>query len=195
MNKENKKIDPASIAFDIDGVIADTMGLFLDIAREEFHVNGVCYEDITCYSLVDCLKMDPETIDAVVERILDGKYSQTLEPIEGARDVLGRLGNGYGPILFVTARPYLGPIRDWMLELLQVDKSSVEMIATGTSAAKPDVLLDRNVTCFVEDRLETCFALEPVGITPVLYQQPWNREPHPFVEVNSWKELEALIDF
>lgn len=190
-----KKIDPASIAFDIDGVIADTMGLFLDIARDEFHVNGVCYEDITCYSLVDCLNMDPEIIDAVVARILDGNYSATLKPIRGAREVLARLGNGYGPILFVTARPQLGPIYDWMLDLLSLDKTSIDMIATGTSAAKPDVLLDRKITCFVEDRLETCFALQPVGITPVLFKQPWNRQPHPFVEVSSWNELEALIDF
>ena len=190
-----KKIDPASIAFDIDGVIADTMGLFLDIARDEFHVNGVRYEDITCYNLVDCLGMDLQIIDAVVARILDGHYKITLKPIAGAREVLARLGNGYGPILFVTARPHLGPIYDWMLNLLPLDKTSIEMIATGTSEAKTAVLLDRKIRCFVEDRLETCFALQPVGITPVLFKQPWNREPHPFVEVNSWKELGALIDF
>jgi 5'(3')-deoxyribonucleotidase len=193
--KVKKKIDPASIAFDVDGVIADTMRLFLDIARDEFHVNGVNYEDITCYSLVDCLDMDPNIIDAVVARILDGHYRVTLKPIAGAREVLARLGNGYGPILFVTARPHLGPIDDWMLDLLPLDKASIEMIATGTSEAKTDVLLDRKISCFVEDRLETCFALQPVGITPVLFKQPWNRKPHPFVEVNSWKELGALIDF
>ena len=40
-------IDPTSVAFDIDGVIADTMALFLDIARKEYRVNGICYEDMT----------------------------------------------------------------------------------------------------------------------------------------------------
>jgi hypothetical protein len=35
-------INPASAAFDIDGVIADTMTtLFLDIARGVFHINGI----------------------------------------------------------------------------------------------------------------------------------------------------------
>ena len=38
-------IHPASVAFDIDGVIADTMTLFLDIARDVFHINGIRYED------------------------------------------------------------------------------------------------------------------------------------------------------
>ena len=30
------RIDPAAVAFDIDGVVADTMRLFVDIVREEF---------------------------------------------------------------------------------------------------------------------------------------------------------------
>jgi hypothetical protein len=38
-------IHPASVAFDIDGVIADTMTLFLDIAGDVFHINGIRYED------------------------------------------------------------------------------------------------------------------------------------------------------
>ncbi|MFC1881398.1 hypothetical protein ACFL2S_07880 [Thermodesulfobacteriota bacterium] len=38
-------INPVSVAFDIDGVIADTMTLFLDIARDVFHINGIHYED------------------------------------------------------------------------------------------------------------------------------------------------------
>jgi len=40
-------IHPASVAFDIDGVIDDTMTLFLDIARDVFHINGIRYEDST----------------------------------------------------------------------------------------------------------------------------------------------------
>ena len=38
-------IHPASVAFDIDGVIADTMTLFLDIAGDVFHMSGIRYED------------------------------------------------------------------------------------------------------------------------------------------------------
>ena len=39
-------IDPAAIAFDIDGVVADTMSLFLEIARDVHHINHIRYEDI-----------------------------------------------------------------------------------------------------------------------------------------------------
>ena len=70
-----------------------------------------------------------------------------------------------------------------------------EVIPTGAYEAKTSVLLDRRISFFVEDRLETCFLLREAGITPVLFKQPWNREPHDFIEVGSWGELESLIDF
>ena len=71
----------------------------------------------------------------------------------------------------------------------------IEVVATGSFDAKADVLAARNITYFIEDRLETCFPLQAAGIVPVLFRQPWNRKRHPFLEVGSWKELESLIEF
>jgi hypothetical protein len=39
-------INAASVAFDIDGVIADTMTLFLEIASDVYYINGIRYDDI-----------------------------------------------------------------------------------------------------------------------------------------------------
>jgi len=188
-------INPASMAFDIDGVVADTMALFLEITRDVFQINNIRYADISCYDLAACTGLDQGLIDAVVERILDGNYSSTLNSIEGASDVLARIGNHHSPLLFVTARPYLGPIRDWMLALLPMASRAIDVIPTGSFENKTEVLLKRNIACFVEDRLDTCYRLQDAGISPILFKQPWNREPHPFVEVGSWRELEGLIDF
>ena len=188
-------IDPVSLAFDIDGVVADTMALFLEIARDVFQIDGIRYENISCYDLASCTGLDQGLIDAVVERILDGNYTAPLNSIDGASDVLTRIGNHRSPLLFVTARPYLGPIRDWMSALLPVSSRAIEVVATGSFANKAEVLLEKNITCFVEDRLDTCYRLQDAGIRPIVFKQPWNREPHPFVEVGSWKQLEDLIDF
>ncbi len=186
-------IKPWSIAFDIDGVIANTMELFIDIARMEHDVDWVRYEDITSYSLDDCLNLNPDIIRDVVGKLLDGSYSAPLNPIPGAADALGRLGNQH-PLLMVTARPCIGPIGKWMDRLLDPYGVSAEIIPTGDFEAKADVLLDRKITHFVEDRLETCFLLDAAGINPILFRQPWNRQPHPFTEVASWDELTKLID-
>ncbi|RPJ11622.1 MAG: haloacid dehalogenase [Desulfobacteraceae bacterium] len=187
-------IDSTTLAFDIDGVFADTMTLFIDIAQEEYNIDNLRYEDISCYYLEECVDLNPEIIRDIIVKILDGKHNAPLKPIDGSAQVLTRLGRN-GRLLFVTARPYLGPIHEWIMNTLTVDSKSVEVIATGSFDAKADVLLKKNISYFVEDRLETCFALQEKGITPVLFRQPWNRQKHPFMEVGNWEELESMINF
>jgi len=188
-------IDPASIAFDIDSVVADTMHLFLDIAREEYGETDLRYEDMTCYNLEDCLDLDPIILRQIIEKIMDGNYTAPLHPIDGAVEVLQRLAGGFGPIVFVTARPFAGPMTQWLPGVLEVDRKDIEIIAAGDFDKKARILVERNISYFIEDRLETCFRLEAEGITPVLFSQPWNRQMHHFTEVNNWREIESLIAF
>lgn len=188
-------INPATVAFDFDGVIADTMTLFLDIARSEYRIQGIDYEDITCYSLVDCVDIDEDTVLAISSKIVAGDYRCPLNIYEGAFDVLNRLVECHNPLLLVTARPYLGPVGDWVRENVSLDSHQVEVVTTGSFEAKAAVLLEKGITHFVEDRLETCFTIQEVGIVPVLFRQPWNRQPHRFLEVGSWAEIARLIDF
>ncbi|MFZ0243618.1 MAG: haloacid dehalogenase [Desulfobacterales bacterium] len=188
-------IDPMTVAFDVDGVIADTMTLFLEMARREYGIAGLSYEDITSYSLEDSLAMDPELIRIILNRIMEGDYTDPLPAFSGAAPVLSRIAGYRNPLLFVTARPHPGPIAEWMCSLVGLTPAAVQVVATGTYQAKTTVLLERGIRCFVEDRLETCYRLQEEGIEPVLYRQPWNREVHPFTEVGDWRELSALIAF
>ncbi len=184
-------VNPFKIAFDIDGVVADTMTLFLDIAKNEFGLNNIKYSDFVDYNL-DCLDISVEILEAIIKKIEDGTYLDTLKPVDGATDVLNRIGAA-SDLLFVTARPKIGPISDWMLENLDVDPLKIKIFATGGYEAKEAVLLQHDISCFVEDRLETCFILKKAGIEPVLFKQPWNRKEHPFVEVESWGDLDQII--
>jgi 5'(3')-deoxyribonucleotidase len=189
------KIDPDSIAFDFDGVLADTMTLFLDIARKDYQIQNLRYEDITCYMLKDCLEMDEDLIETIIQRIQDGSYTMPLKPMAGAAEVLTQLEKFSSPILFVTARPYTGPILDWMQSLLNLKSESLKVITTGSFEAKADILRDHRVAYFIEDRLETCFQLKNAGVEPVVFKQPWNRQVHPFHEVDSWQDIHSLIDW
>ena len=95
----------------------------------------------------------------------------------------------------VTARPEPGPIELWMNQLLDGQHHRARIVATGSFEAKTDVLLENGVKWFVEDRLETCHLIKAAGIVPVVFRQPWNREPHDYLQVGSWQELERRIAF
>jgi 5'(3')-deoxyribonucleotidase len=188
-------ICPHSLAFDVDGVIADTMSLFLNILASEYRIEGISYDDITSYKLEDCLDLEPDVITAVIGKILEGDYVVPLRPIDGADRVLPRLGKDYGPVLFVTARPHPGPILSWLKQVLSMEPHEFELIATGSFEGKSDPLKQYGITHFVDDRLETCFTLKDAGIEPIVFRQPWNRREHPFLEVGSWGEMEGLISW
>ena len=191
-NDLNLKIDPSEIGFDIDGVISDIMSLFINIAKNEYDINWIKYEDIKCYFLYECLDLDHKIIDSIIEKLLKKSYNSKLKPIDGAGNVLAKLSK-HKPILFVTARTTSDAITEWIINTFSLEASNLEIIATGSFEGKKSILLDRNIKYFVEDRLETCIYLNEFGITPILFKQPWNRKKHNFIEVNNWREIEQLI--
>lgn len=186
-------IDPSGVAFDVDGVVADTMTLFVAMARDGYGMPDLRYEDITSYELTECLDIDPETLKELVVRLLDEEHTAALTPLPGAVAVLTAIGRCCEPVRFVTARPTLGPIERWLRDRIPLPDTAIDAVATGAFEAKADVLLAKGVEWFVEDRLETCHQLAERGITPIVFRQPWNRQPHPYREVGDWEELRGMI--
>ncbi len=194
LGRSNGRIPLETLAFDIDGVVADIMTTFLELARERFNVgHHLRYEDMTAFRLEDCLDLAPEIIQSLIRELIDRPHELTVAPLPHAVPVLTRLA-GEIPLLFVTARDRATPIRTWLHRTLaQVPPESISVVATGDPDTKLHYLLDHGVRYFVEDRLETCRQLAGHGITPILFAQPWNRRPHPFLEVAGWPQLAALL--
>ncbi len=189
----DRLIDPGRVAFDVDGVVADTMTLFVEMARNQYGMADLRYEHITSYELTECLDIDPDTLKDMVIRLLDDHHTAALEPLPGAVDVLTKIGRRYGPLRFVTARPTLAPIDRWLRRRIPLPGGAIDAVATGAFEAKAEVLLSKGVEWFVEDRLETCHQLAERGITPIVFRQPWNRKEHPYREVGDWGELRGVI--
>ena len=188
------KIRPSEIAFDIDGVFADTIGAFLREARDRYGIR-IRYEDITEYELIKSVQMDENILVELAKRILYEPVEMDIKPIEGSVRVLKRLSS-ITRLFFVTARPDRDGISRWVHNHLRdVDRDSIQIIATGTHEEKVPLLERYGIKFFVEDRLETCFMLSEASITPIVFEQPWNKKPHPFPKIKSWKELEELIDW
>jgi hypothetical protein len=182
------------LAFDIDGVVADIMTTFLALARERFDLgHHLRYEHITTFFLEDCLDLPPGIIAELIRELIDRPHELPVEPLPHAVPVLTRLA-GEAPLLFVTARDRARPIRTWLHRTLaSVPPQAIRVVAAGDPDAKLHYLKDHGIQYFVEDRLETCLHLADHGITPILFAQPWNRRPHPFVEVADWPALAGLL--
>ncbi|MFZ5450756.1 MAG: 5' nucleotidase, NT5C type [Thermodesulfobacteriota bacterium] len=181
------------LAFDIDGVVADIMTTFLDLARERYGQDHLRYEHLTTFFLEECLDLEPQIIATLIRELIDRPHELAVEPFPHAVPVLTRLAQET-PLLFVTARDRARPIQTWLHRTLElVPKEAIRVFATGDPDTKIHYLQDHGIHYFVEDRLETCNQLAAHGITPILFAQPWNREKHPFLEVRNWQELAGLL--
>ncbi len=189
------KIKPHEIAFDIDGVVADTMSSFIYVAKREFGINGIRKEQITSYWLEDCLPIPDEIITAIINKILEDPFGTNLSPMEGAVDVLKKISQ-YSRLIFITARPIKEPIEEWLnFNLKGVPREQIEIIATGRHEIKAEILKELKISYFLEDHLETCKRICERGLKAIVFDHPWNREDTPFLRVKNWRELKGLIQF
>ena len=186
------KINPSLIGFDIDGVVADTGGAFIRIAREEYGINSITLEDITSFEVIDCLNVEYGIIDEIFGRLLDDPLNAGLQPMEDAILVLN-IFSAAAPLTFVTARPYAEPIARWLEYFLQPAAfENTRLVAMGEHDNKTSYIKDLGLKYFVDDRLQTCQMLAREGVTPLVYDQPWNRNRHNLQTVNDWQDIRAL---
>lgn len=188
-----ESINKDSIAFDIDGVLVNTMELILHLVQEKTGRDYSLHQ-FTEYDVSECLDIDKETAYEIYMDIMSDEYNDRLALIDGAKDVLQKLAVVTDKILLVTARHQLGNFKAWLCGALEIPEDKVEMIGTGSFEAKLDVLRWHGKTVMVEDRLETCLILAEGGITPLVFVQPWNRKPHNLMDVN-WRIIDSLIDY
>jgi uncharacterized HAD superfamily protein len=184
---------PGRVAFDIDGVFGNMMELFIRLARELYQIDSIHYRDITHYYLYDCLDLEATIIDRLIEKISDYPYALEMNPFDQAVPVLSSYARRY-PLTFITARHKAEPITEWVLgRLSEVDPQRIRVIATGQHHLKLENLQSLGFSYYVDDHLDTCYNLFRNEILPIVFEQPWNQEPHPFPRVTNWRELGALL--
>ncbi len=184
---------PKEIAFDIDGVFADTFRVFVQKAKEWFGTE-LDYSAILEYEFWSNIGLDEVRVRRIIDGVLYDPIGIDIRPMPGSVDVLTRLAE-FSPLIFVTARYENDSIFHWAKAYLpDVDEKRIRIIPSGASENKIPILTDLDVPYFVEDRLDTCFLLSKSTRTiPIVFDQPWNRKPHPFNVVTTWQDIDAMI--
>ena len=62
----------------------------------------------------------------------------------------------------------------------------------GVHDNKTPYIKDLGLKYFVDDRLQTCEKLAREGITPLVYNQPWNMNGHNLQTVDDWQAIHSL---
>jgi len=186
------KIDPASIGFDIDGVVADTMEAFIRLARCDYGVDTIAPDDITDFRVESCLDLAPHIIEDIFRRLLESPLQTGLKPMDHAVEVLGEFARR-APLTFITARPDHAPIADWLRHFLgEAIFAEARLVAMGDHDDKGRYIRELGLTHFIDDRAETCVNLTADGITALVFTQPWNRGRHHLATVENWPAIRDL---
>ena len=183
------RLDIQYTAFDIDGVVLDIITPFLRLLEERHGYSGLTPDRITSFKLDEALGVPDEIVRGLVAELLTRPLELNALPYPGAAEVLESLCR-QEPLLFITARPHVEPVRAWFESALpDLPPERYEIIATGDPLKKLDFLLDHGRRYFIDDHLETCRMLDAAGLQPLVYDQPWNRHDRDLPRVQGWTEL------
>jgi len=187
-----KKMHPAGIGFDFDGVIADTVEAFIRIACEQYGHCGICLEQITHFLVEECLPMDAGLAEAIFLKILRDSVGTGLLPMPGAVEVLGELSR-HGRVSIVTARPDAQPVHVWLQTVFPEPVwQRIQVTAVGDHDDKARHIKALGLSAFIDDRAETCMQLHHAGIKAIVFSQPWNQNRHALPTVRTWAEIRNL---
>lgn len=186
------KIPPAEIGFDFDGVIADTVEAFIRLACEQYAHCDIRPEDITHFSVEQCLPMETEVVESIFLQILRDSVGTGLQPMPGAIEVLSELSR-QATVTIITARPEAEPVHHWLQTVFPTPiYRRIRVIAMGDHNDKARHIRMSGLSTFIDDRAETCVELRRAGIHSIVYSQPWNRDRHTLPAVRNWEEIRAL---
>jgi len=201
-------LDSRRIYVDLDDVLCETARAFLGILRRDYG-KIVDFEDIAWFDLGRSFGLEPPELDEFMRRVHEPEVLGSMEPVEGAVEVLEDwVAAGY-EVAVVTGRPSstYDVSRKWLAEagvpnqsLTFVDKYS----RLGWSNEGPSVVplseVGRTEYCLaVEDSADMAqFLAGELGLQVLLLDRPWNRRPPPSVgseatgeihRCNNWREI------
>ena len=182
------------IGFDLDGVIADTGEAFIRLACEEFDYCSFRLEDITSFQVEDCLNIPRNQVEQIFQAILENSLETGLQPLPDAVEVMTDMAT-QAPVTIITARSLKKPVADWLDHFFPAKTCNrINLIAMGDHDDKVRYIKEHKLNFFVDDRIETCLQLADAGITPIVFQQPWNHNKHKLNSVSSWQEIHKLLN-
>ncbi len=190
---EALSLDPARTGFDFDGVIADTVEAILRLACEDYGHCGFCAADLSSFCVEECLGVDSDILNAIFDHLTFHPLAAGLKPMPGATQVLRELSQRHR-VTIITARPDPRPVERWLAHFCGDEIcAGIQVLATNDHDGKERFIRQAGLHSFIDDRAETCLALQRQGIDARVFSQPWNQGRHHLPILHSWEEISRLM--
>ncbi len=200
----DKTIKPYEIGFDFDGTFADTMSLFLAIAKQEYNIDWIKYHDFTQYDTEKSLAdkwVPKEIVTEIFHKIIFWywKADVKLHTIPYSVMMLQYIAKETGKLTFITHRP---PCEDkmisWIRTCLNMYDENIDynIVYSSSPKDKYKACQENGIKYFLDNSYDVCYSLFIQGIKPITYIQPWNDfKGFSWPRIQRWDELIQMIDW
>ena len=179
-----------NIAFDFDEVVVDNISLVIKIANELGYDHSIEFDKIRTY----CIEQNDVGITyeqlRIVFYIMEKYREYDYNIFPGAEKVLNYVAKETQSVDFVSARRKIPQI---LLSKIFGNKIDSARFACCHGTDKVEALRNSGKSIIIEDRLETCHVIAKAGLTPIVYNRPWNNVSHPYKTVYDWEDIANLI--
>jgi len=178
---------------DVDGVVADLMGGFIDYIAEEYgYIFSI--QDITKYHVSEspALHKIHESLD--LEKRLEEflalpyVYQDYVNPVLMSVDMVNRMRSKYD-VIFITATMKQAP-ESYVSKFNWCHSHFPDVPMISCPADLKHLF---NSAFIIDDRYDTCKRFEDTGCDPFMFQQPWNEAPHDYPAYD-WDRIGAYLD-
>jgi uncharacterized protein len=176
------------LGIDVDNVLADTTGIFLD-ELNSFYGTKIRPADLHFYDIEPVLGLSHEETKPFFHKLFKDRKLMDCAVIDGALEAVKELKKRYS-IYIVTSRPK--EHEDQTIEWLQAKGFPYDHVEHSIEKLKHKFTTGHGIKIFVEDDLEQAIYMAESGVKTFLIDYPWNQTldvKKRITRVKGWPEI------
>lgn len=189
------------IGIDLDGVLAEFIGPFLNFENQRYDTS-VKREEVRNYDLTTVLRISHGQLAQELNDFYNTPAFYHLLPIVGAQSATEELAKHH-QLYVITSRPseIHRATKEWLEREYPARFHSVhfslDYLPDAISGRKDDLCRDLGINVMIDDSLEYLNRCGAYVQQTILFNQPWNRQgdiSSSLLQVDSWEEIIQIVN-
>lgn len=190
------------IAVDIDEVLADTVGAFIEFSNRRF-ATKLSVNDFIHWNWVDCLRLPQKAVAQRVDEFVTSSYYDNIKPVPGSIEMTKQLSKSH-ELLAVTSRfgncvnktePWLFRHFPGIFRDVHFAHNPMPGVTSHGIRSKAQICNEIGSSVLIDDSLSFVKECVGSGVRVILLDRPWNKQPvtDGVYRVASWDKIPHII--